>query len=147
MDRLRHRSVQDLLPLKLDDWGSNPVLDPGNPPMNTSLGDINPTVITSWNETIDAAEAHNDPGKFTALLGWEWSSIPAGANLHRVVITPNGREQAAQYMPYGSGPEPVPEPVGLARRHRQPHRQRIYRHPAQFKYLQGLYVRRDHAAR
>ncbi|MCP5121559.1 MAG: DUF3604 domain-containing protein [Pseudomonadales bacterium] len=100
---------KDLLPLKLDDWGSNPVLDPGNPPMNTSLGDINPTVITSWNETIDAAEAHNDPGKFTALLGWEWSSIPAGANLHRVVITPNGREQAAQYMPYGSDQSQYPE--------------------------------------
>lgn len=100
---------KDLLPLKLEHWGSNPVLDPGNPPMNSSLGDVNPTVVTSWNETIDAAEAHNDPGRFTALLGWEWSSIPAGANLHRVVITPDGRERAAQYMPYGSDQSQYPE--------------------------------------
>lgn len=99
----------DLLPEKLDHWGDDPVLDSGNTPLNDSLGDMSPTVITSWNETIDAAEANNEPGRFTALLGWEWSSIPAGANLHRVVVTPNGREQAAQYMPYGSDQSQYPE--------------------------------------
>ena len=100
---------RDLLPAKLDHWGDDPVLDSGNTPLNDSLGDMSPTVITSWNETIDAAEANNEPGRFTALLGWEWSSIPAGANLHRVVVTPNGREQAAQYMPYGSDQSQYPE--------------------------------------
>ena len=100
---------KDQLPLKLDNWGANPVLDPGNPPMTTVLGDISPTVITSWNEIIDAAENHNEPGQFTALLGWEWSSIPAGANLHRVVVSPNGREQARQYMPFGSDQSQYPE--------------------------------------
>jgi hypothetical protein len=100
---------RDLLPQKLVNWGEDPVLDPGNTPLNDSLGDISPTVVTSWNETIDAAEANNEPGHFTALLGWEWSSIPAGANLHRVVVTPNGREQAAQYMPYGSDQSQYPE--------------------------------------
>jgi len=99
----------DLLPRKLHHWGDNPVLDPGNPPIDDSLGDISPTVVTSWGEMIDAAEAHNEPGKFTALLGWEWSSIPAGANLHRVVVTPNGREQAKQYMPYGSDQSQYPQ--------------------------------------
>jgi len=100
---------RDLLPQRLDHWGDDPVLDPGNTPLNDSLGDITPTVVTSWNETIDAAEANNEPGRFTALLGWEWSSIPAGANLHRVVVTPNGRDQAAQYMPYGSDQSQYPE--------------------------------------
>ena len=100
---------RDLLPKKLDHWGDDPVLDSGNTPLNNSLGDMSPTVITSWNETIEAAEANNEPGSFTALLGWEWSSIPAGANLHRVVVTPNGREQAAQYMPYGSDQSQYPE--------------------------------------
>ena len=100
---------KDLLPVRLDNWGSDPVTDPGNPPMNASLGDISPTVITSWAEIIDAAEKNNEPGSFTALLGWEWSSIPAGANLHRVVVTPNGRNQAAQYMPYGSDQSQYPE--------------------------------------
>ncbi len=100
---------RDLLPVKLDNWGEDPVLDPGNTPLDDSLGDISPTVVTSWNEIIDAAEANNEPGRFTALLGWEWSSIPAGANLHRVVVTPNGREQASQYMPYGSDQSQYPE--------------------------------------
>ena len=100
---------KDLLPLKLENWGDNPVLDPGNPPINNSLGDVSPTVVTSWNEIINAAQAHNDPGTFTALLGWEWSSTPAGANLHRVVITPDGPEQATQYMPYGSDQSQYPE--------------------------------------
>jgi len=100
---------RDLLPVRLDNWGSDPVTDPGNTPLNNSLGDISPTVITSWGEIIDAAEKNNEPGRFTALLGWEWSSIPAGANLHRVVVTPNGRNQAAQYMPYGSDQSQYPQ--------------------------------------
>lgn len=100
---------KDLLPVRLDNWGGDPVLDPGNPPLDDSMGDMSPTVITTWNSIIDAAEAHNKPGQFTALLGWEWSSIPAGANLHRVVVTPNGRDQAAQYMPYGSDQSQYPE--------------------------------------
>lgn len=100
---------KDLLPLKLENWGDDPVLDPGNPPLNSTLGDISPTVATSWSGIIDAAEANNDPGQFTALLGWEWSSIPAGANLHRVIITPNGREQASQYLPYGSDRSQYPQ--------------------------------------
>lgn len=100
---------KDLLPVRLDNWGADPVLDPGNPPIDDSMGDMSPTVITTWNEVIDAAEVHNNPGQFTALLGWEWSSIPAGANLHRVVVTPNGRDQAAQYMPYGSDQSQYPE--------------------------------------
>ena len=100
---------RDLLPLKLVNWGDNPVLDPGNPPVTTVLGDISPTVITSWGQIADAAEAHNEPGRFTALLGWEWSSIPAGANLHRVVISPNGSQEAKQYMPFGSDQSQYPE--------------------------------------
>jgi hypothetical protein len=100
---------KDLLPVKLDNWGSDPVTDSGNTPLNDSLGDVSPTVVTSWGEIIDAAEKNNEPGKFTALLGWEWSSIPAGANLHRVVVTPNGRNQAAQYMPYGSDQSQYPQ--------------------------------------
>ena len=39
-----------------------------------------------WQKVIDAAEKYNEPGKFSAIIGWEWTSTPDGANLHRVVF-------------------------------------------------------------
>ena len=57
---------------------------------------------TTWDEVIDVAERHNDPGTFTAFIGWEWSAQPEGGNLHRVVFLPQGREVASQFLPYSS---------------------------------------------
>jgi len=56
----------------------------------------------SWEQYIDATESHNEPGKFTTLIGWEWSSTPNGANLHRVVFTPQNGEVAKKFIPYSS---------------------------------------------
>lgn len=92
----------DMLPDKLYSPGGDPVKDKGNTPLNDTLGNIDNIVQHSWHAIIDAAEKHNQPGKFTALLGWEWSSIPAGANLHRVVLSPNGKAEAKQYIPFSS---------------------------------------------
>lgn len=61
-----------------------------------------------WATIVDSAERHNEPGKFTALIGWEWTSTPGGLNLHRVVFTPNGREQAMQYLPFSLADSPKP---------------------------------------
>ena len=41
---------------------------------------------TAWEETIEAAEAYNDPGEFTAFIGYEWTSTEGGNNLQRVVV-------------------------------------------------------------
>ena len=62
-----------------------------------------------WNEAIRTADAHNEPGTFTTLIGWEWSSIPAGANLHRVVFTSADASTAAQFHPYSSTESAYPE--------------------------------------
>ena len=46
-----------------------------------------PKVMASaWNAQKDAANKHNDPGKFTALIAYEWTSQPNSANLHHNVF-------------------------------------------------------------
>jgi hypothetical protein len=55
---------------------------------------------TAWHRQVEAAEQHNDPGKFTALIGFEWSSTKDGANLHRVVFQAEGSDVARQYLPF-----------------------------------------------
>lgn len=56
----------------------------------------------AWTRYIETAEKHNDPGKFTSLIGWEWTSNKGGANLHRVVFMPQGGDVAKQFLPYNS---------------------------------------------
>ena len=63
----------------------------------------------AWREAVAAADAHNEPGRFTAFIGWEWSSMPGGANLHRVVMTDADAKQAASFRPFSAIDSPYPE--------------------------------------
>ncbi len=65
--------------------------------------------VDTWNRITDIAERYNKPGEFTAMIGWEWSSIPGGANLHRVVLTDVGASVAQQFQPFGLDDSPYPE--------------------------------------
>ncbi len=62
----------------------------------------------AWKETIDAAEHYNEPGRFTAFIGFEWTSNTGGNNLHRNVIFRDNGDKAIQvepftvYPPFGS---------------------------------------------
>lgn len=41
---------------------------------------------TIWDEYVQIADSFYEPGKFTTLVGYEWSSQPNMSNLHRNVI-------------------------------------------------------------
>jgi len=77
---------------------------PPNPDLNNEK--VNRTV---WGEIMDAADRHNEPGKFTAFMGWEWSSTPNGANLHRVIMMRGGKNSGKQFIPYTSFDSDQPE--------------------------------------
>jgi hypothetical protein len=63
-----------------------------------------------WDRIIDVASQYNDPGKFTAFNGYEWTSAPGpGNNLHRVVLFRDGPERVKQILPFSAFDSPDPE--------------------------------------
>ena len=57
-----------------------------------------------WEEITETADRFNDPGKFTALIGFEWTSVPQGFNLHRNVILRDDQYRAKQVVPLTTQP-------------------------------------------
>ena len=55
-----------------------------------------------WQANTATAERYNEPGRFTALIGYEWTSNNTGNNLHRVVIFRDGKDKADQIVPFSS---------------------------------------------
>ncbi|MEQ9464709.1 MAG: DUF3604 domain-containing protein [Haliea sp.] len=55
-----------------------------------------------WEENNRIADEANVPGLFTALVGFEWSSMPDGDNLHRVVVFRDGADRANQVTPFSA---------------------------------------------
>jgi Protein of unknown function (DUF3604) len=53
-----------------------------------------------WDKVVETADAYNDPGTFTTLIGFEWTSLVNGNNLHRNVIFRDGADKAGQVVPF-----------------------------------------------
>ncbi|MDU8944286.1 DUF3604 domain-containing protein [Ovoidimarina sediminis] len=64
---------------------------------------------TMWEKATEAAERHNDPGAFTAFIGFEWTSQPNGSNMHRNIIYRDGKDLADQKVPISSYDSDDPE--------------------------------------
>jgi len=69
-------------------------------PMEIYYGPDTKGYKSTWESIVNAAEDYNDPGKFTALIGYEWTSTGMGNNLHRNVLYRDGGEKALQVLPY-----------------------------------------------
>lgn len=74
-------------------------MDPNKPELQKSV----------WTATVEAAEKYNNPGKFTAFIGYEWTSLIKGNNLHRVVIYRDNKDKTIGYTPYTNYASSDPE--------------------------------------
>lgn len=73
------------------------------------IPEMMPTQRDTWQDITNMADQHNEPGVFSALIGWEWTSLPGGSNLHRVVITDGDAESAQRYQPFSLNDSLYPE--------------------------------------
>ena len=55
---------------------------------------------SAWARTVDAADRYDDPGQFTAFIGYEWTSLVQGNNMHRVVIYRDGGDKGGRMVPF-----------------------------------------------
>jgi len=62
-----------------------------------------------WDEYVEDADAFNDPGRFTTIIGYEWTSTAGGNNLHRNVLYRDGGERVQRVLPFTTAESFNPE--------------------------------------
>lgn len=70
---------------------------------------IGPIMTSIWGNYLKIADRYNEPGKFTALAGFEWSSMPNGNNLHRIVVFRDEMDKTSKTLPFSSLQSQNPE--------------------------------------
>jgi hypothetical protein len=66
-------------------------------------------VLSIWRSSGRTVERFNNPGIFTAFHGYEFTSMPDGNNLHRVVMLRDGFERGKQLSPFVANISSEPE--------------------------------------
>ncbi len=64
-----------------------------------------------WDAYLDTMERYNRPGKFTTLLGFEYTLMDGTRNLHRNVIFRDGKDKVSQVQPLSSVGQAIPDGV------------------------------------
>jgi hypothetical protein len=72
-----------------------------------------PGYRATWDLIIKAAEEANEPGKFTAFIAYEWTSLVSGNNLHRNVLFRDNADKASQVEPFTNYPPGSSNPRDL----------------------------------
>ncbi|WP_136805548.1 DUF3604 domain-containing protein [Desulfosediminicola flagellatus] len=62
-----------------------------------------------WSRYLETAEKYNEPGRFTAMIGYEWTSTPGGDNLHRNVLYRGDADEAQLMLPFTAADSMNPE--------------------------------------
>ena len=62
-----------------------------------------------WNRVTASADRYNEPGRFTAFIGYEWTSRFEDGTRHRVVIFRDGASKVDQVLPFSAADSPNPE--------------------------------------
>jgi hypothetical protein len=78
------------------------------PPFENPMSS-NDAAWSIWREFVHKADQYDQPGRFSAMTGYEWTSTPNGNNQHRVVILADGAEKTAQSLPFSMFDSADPE--------------------------------------
>jgi hypothetical protein len=67
----------------------------------------------AWEAYTELADSYNEPGRFTALIGYEWTAL-GGNNLHRNVVFRDDGEMARKTNPFSQFDSQNPEDLWRA---------------------------------
>ena len=70
---------------------------------------VGPIMMSVWQQYTATAEKFNEPGRFSAIIGYEWTTVPGGNNLHRNVIFRDDKDKADQVFPFSAWNSEDPE--------------------------------------
>ena len=86
-DSARVAAVLEVLPMLFDPDYSGPLRDRS-------------ITRSTWERYVETADRYNEPGRFTAMIGYEWTPTPSGDKLHRNVLYRDGADRARTLQPF-----------------------------------------------